>query len=245
MNEKIKSYLNIILVGIVGAALVLGYQHFSNGPDKPVNKAQIVLEDEVKIQVGELGKLDASKSKGDSFIWSCFPKGLNYEVINGNKLIFTSGLIGEYTCVVSSAKDGAIDQKIVKITVVPQGVNPDKPDNVTPTPTPGNSLSSNILVWSTTVQSPKKAVEATALAEAYNAVAVQIEAGTLITGEDVAVATRDATHAALGESVPLWTTFLNNLQTYLKQETLKGTLVTVEDHVKVWKEISAALRQVR
>ncbi len=253
MNEKVKPYVNIILAALLIWGGFAGYKYVTSETQKPTNKAEIVLDDTVNIAVGQLGKLDASKSKGSTFVWTCFPEGLSYEVIgDGDKLIFSSGCVGEYTCVVSSARRGYVDQKIIKIIVHPYGYTPENPNkpvdpNTPPTPpapVPAG-LAGQIQGWYQTLTSPNKSAEAQALSGAFGAVATQIEAGTLITAQDVEVATQNATQAALGNSLTSWTPFLNNLQGYLKQERLRGTLVTVEDYVRVWREISLGLKQVK
>ncbi len=251
MIKKLKSYFGAILVGVVVSVSILMYTGYNSpaAPDIqpiPVNTAKIILPKELEIEVGELGILDATKSTGVSFIWHCIPEGLNVQVYgDGRKLMFSSARVGIYTCIVSSAYNDEVDQKLVIVTIHPIGYDPDNP-NPTPTPGPDNgTLASKIPLWVVSVRSLGKVTEAKALAAAFEKVAVQIEAGTLVTADDVQEATRVATEAALGPFVSDWREFLNNLQAYLKLEKRRGTLVTVEDHVRVWREVSSALKTVR
>ncbi len=251
MIEKLRPYFGSIVVGILVSLAILGYSQLNSSdvPDTsntPVNTAKIILPDNIEIEVGELGILDATKSNGVSFIWHCIPEGLNVEVYNGGqKLVFSSSRVGKYTCVVSSAYNDDVDQKLVVVTVHPIGYDPDNP-TPTPTPTPDDgTLASKIVGWVNSVSSMNKVTEAHALAGAFNRVAVQIEAGTLTTADDVREATRTATQSALGGAQGQWRGFLANLQDYLKVEARRGTLVTVEDHVRIWRAISHALNTVR
>ncbi len=251
MIKKLKPYFGAIIVGIVIAVSVNMYMGYTpDTPDEqttPVNTAKIILPEELEIEIGELGVLDATKSNGVSFIWHCIPEGLNVQVYaNGRKLMFSSSRVGRYTCIVSSAYNDDVDQKLVIVTVHPVGYDPDNPNPKPPTPVPDNgTLASKIPLWAVSVSSMGKVTEAKALAAAFDRVAVQIEAGTLVTADDVQDATRRATEGALGGAQAQWKSFLNNLQDYLKVEKRRGTLVTVEDHVRVWREISSALKTVR
>jgi hypothetical protein len=257
MLEKMKPLINILFMGLLAGALVIGYDCYKTSEPvaPPENQSLIILDDVIQIEIGELGRLSVDKSKGVSFVWKCLPAGINYkEYKSGRELVFSSGTLGDYLCVVSSARDGEVEQKIIKIKVVPQGtkpLNPDDPQPPTP-PTPPKppkpvvpGLPGQVIGWSATVISPGKAMEASNLADAFSAVAVQMEAGAAITADDVAEATRDATHSALGAALPAWTGFLKNLESYLHKERMKGTLVTVEDHVRIWKEIASGLKQVK
>ena len=255
MIDKIKPLVNLIVIGAVCAALLFGgkfLMSWGEGEEvrpTPVNNAKIILPNEIEINVGELGLLDATKSNGVAFIWRCIPDGLNVQIFaEGRKLMFSSSKIGEYICVISSAYNDEVDQKVVTVTVHPKNYDPDNPNPEPPAPgpiVPDGTLQGNILAWSQSVRSPGKVMEAAALARGFDAVAVQIVAGTVLTAEDVQKATRKATNSALGSSLAQWTPFLNSLQAYLKKETLRGTLVTVEDHIKVWRDIADGLRNVR
>ena len=251
MIEKIRPYVNAIVFSALVVAGVLGYNYITSpAPDvkpTPANPARIILPDTIEIEVGELGILDATKSKGVSFVWECIPKGLNVQVYaDGRKLMFSSAQVGTYTCIVSSAYNDYIDQKLVTVIVHPINYDPDAP---TPGPAPpgpdDGTLMSKVHIWAQSVRSLGKVSEAKALAEAFDRVAVQIEAGTVTTTEGVQEATRKATQAALGPFASDWKSFLDNLQTYIKIEKRRGVLVTVEDHVRVWREIAAALKTVR
>jgi len=250
MLEKMKPVINILFMGILAGALVIGYDYYKTSePAPPENQSLIIIDDMIQVEIGELGRLSVDKSKGVSFVWKCLPDGIDYkEYKSGRELVFSSGTLGDYLCVVSSAKDDEVEQKIIKIKVVAQGTKPINPDDPQP-PTPPQpvvpGLPGEVIGWANAVVSPGKVMEAQSLAAAFDAVAVQIEAGAAITADDVADATRDATHSALGASLPAWTGFLKNLESYLQKERLKGTLVTVEDHVKIWKEIASGLKQVK
>ncbi len=246
MIEKIRPYVNAIVFSILVLSGVYGYNYITSPSTdvKPTvtNPAEIILPDTIEIEVGELGVLDATKSKGVSFVWNCIPDGLNVQVYaDGRKLMFSSAKVGTYTCIVSSAYDDYIDQKLVIVIVHPTGYDPNNPGPAPPGPDDG-TLMSKVHIWMQSVTSLSKVLEAQALAEAFDRVAVQIEAGTVTTADGVQDATRKATQAALGASSLQWRGFLDNLQTYIKTEKRRGVLVTVEDHVRVWREIAQALR---
>ena len=240
-------------MGILAGAIVIGYDYYKESDPAPLeNQSLIIVDDVIEIEIGELGRISVDKSKGVSFIWECLPKGINYkEYKAGRELVFSSGIVGDYLCIVSSAKNDEVEQKIIKIKVVPQGTKPANPDDPQP-PTPPEppkpvvpGLPGQVISWADAVISPGKALEAQNLAGAFDAVAVQIAAGAAITADEVAEATRDATHSALGASLLAWTGFFGNLDSYLQKERLRGTLVTVEDHIRVWKEIASGLKQVK
>ncbi len=255
MIDKIKPLVNTMFLCVIAVALVASAITYIGGDSEearptPVNNAKIILPSEIEINVGELGQLDATKSNGVSFIWRCLPDGLNVQVYSdGKKLMFSSGKVGEYICVISSAYNDEVDQRVVKVTVRPRDYDPDNPTPTpTPTPTPppdDGTLKSKVAIWVSSVRSMNKATEAQALANAFDRVAVQIEAGTLVTADDVREATRTATQSALGSAQNQWKGFLASLQSHLKVEMRRGTLVTVEDHVRVWREISRALNNIR
>ena len=253
MLEKMKPLINILFTGLLASAIVIGYGYYTaSEPVAPENQALIIIDDVLEIEIGELGKLSLDKSKGVSFVWNCLPDGIDYrEYKGGRELVFSSGTVGDYICIVSSARGDEVAQKIIEIKVVPQGTKPLDPDKPQPPKPPEPpkpvipGLPGKVVTWAASVVSPAKVLEAHTLSAAFDAVAVQIEAGAAITADDVAEATRDATHAALGASLPAWTGFLKNLESYLHKERLKGTLVTVEDHVRVWKEIASGLKQVK
>ncbi len=251
MIKKVRPYVNTIVFSMLVVAGVFGYNYITRPtPDvkpAPPNPAQIILPDTIEIEIGELGVLDATQSEGVSFIWNCIPEGLNVQVYaDGRKLMFSSAKVGTYTCIVSSAYDSYIDQKLVIVIVYPVGYDPDNPVPDPPAPRPDDgTLMSKVHIWMQSVQSPSKVSEAQALAGAFDRVAVQIEAGTVTTAEEVQDATRNATQMALGTSSLQWRGFLDSLQNYIKIEKRRGVLVTVEDHARVWREIAVALKTVR
>lgn len=251
MLVRLKSHSTLLMATVLILTVgVLGYLHFSGGEVSPYDdlvdvpvvnaKAEIVLEGPKEVKVGQLARIDVTKSAGRTFKWSVLPVGVDYEVYNdGRKLIFSSGTPGTYTFIVSCANENDVDHKVIEIAVV-SGYVPPAP-GPSPGPDPGTGLAGKVVEWCNLVQSPNRNAEAGALAQNFSLVAGQIESGKLRRADAIIKATQKANRHALGRSLPQWVPFLEKLQRQMKDDALAGLLVTPAHHATMWRQISEGL----
>lgn len=255
MWQSIKQWGSVVVLllalGTVGLGAWQQYAHtvlptptpvpgpVTPGPVEPVptkpNGAEIVVIAPSEGEVGQLIRINVSGSKGQTFKWLCIPQDADFEVYdNGKKVCFSSSKVGVYTFIVASANDNELDSKIIIITIGQPVIEPPLP--------PNSSLVVNVTSWvSTLVKSTDKKIEAAKLAASFRAIAVQIDSGDLNDVEKIVTATSAANKAVLKDSINDWVTFLAQLQKELKVQAQAGTLVTVEQHASIWKEIAKGL----
>ena len=68
-----------------------------------------------------------------------------------------------------------------------------------------------------------------------------IEAGNLITAEDIVAATSLSNKKALGDSIDNWQPFRDGLVKHLTEMAAKGELSDPASHTKTWTEVAEAL----
>jgi hypothetical protein len=250
MATKIKN-LSIVLVAIIGLSAIGFLAWDKLAASRPVNydispgpvvnaKAEIVIEGPKEVAVGHLARLDVTKSAGKTFKWRILPEGVDFEVYDdGRKVVFSSGTPGEYTFIVACANDNDVDVKVLTIRVG-EGVAPNPPSPPNP-PAPSAGLQGKVVEWAGLVTSPNKKAEAKKLAESFANVQVAIADGRLSTADEIIAATKDANREALGNSLAVWVPFLEKLQKEMQAQAEAGLLVTLEQHAKIWSEISAGL----
>lgn len=254
MVEKVKFY-GLISIGIllIAAVSLLSYERFA--PRKPVNynispgpvvnaKADIVIEGPKSVKIGQLARLDVTKSSGKTYKWKAIPEGLDFEVYDdGRKVVFSSGAAGEYTFIVACANDNDVDVKVHVIVVGDGGTPPTPPGPPNP-PAPASGLSGKVIEWCNLVNSPNKKAEAAKLAESFVTVQDDIRSGKLDSAEAIIEATKEANRTALGNSLALWVPCLEKLQQEMQKMAEDGTMVTTIQHATVWGEIADGLATV-
>lgn len=252
MAEKVK---NIVIFLVVMLALILsGTMAWEKyGPKIPSNyditpgpivnaKADIIIEGPKEIKLGQLARLDVTKSAGKTFKWRVLPEGVDFEVYDdGRKVIFSSGAAGVYTFIVACANDNDVDVKVLIITV---GEGGGSAPPVIPPVNPAAGLQGKIVSWATLVNSPNKKAEAAKLASSFASVQAEINSGQLDTIEEIISATKVANQSALGNSLVLWVPFLENLQKEMRANAESGLLVTPAQHAQMWGEIAVGLTVV-
>jgi hypothetical protein len=248
--EKIKNiaiFLAVVLgISVGGQVLWNKYAvktpaNYDITPGPVINaKAEIIVEGVKTVKVGQLARLEVTKSSGKTFKWTALPEGTDFEVYDdGRRVVFSSGTPGSYTFIVACANDNDVDVKVVIITVGagdPAGpVDPAKPVN------PTTGLKGKVVEWTKLVNSPNKKAEAAKLSVSFATIQADITSGKLATAEQIIAATKAANQATLGNSIALWVPFLEQLQKEMRSQAESGLLVTSEQHAQVWGEISAGL----
>lgn len=207
------------------------------------DEAEVIIAAPEEVKLGKLVVLDVSQSVGNKFEWMVVPETEDFLVIDeGRRAVFSSGVPGEFMFIVACAVNDSVDVKRHIVRVI--GVTPPPPPPNPPQPpvNPSTALSKKVGTWCTTIQSPSRSGDAIKLAGAFEAVAAQIDAGTLVQPYDIITSTTEANRAALGEQLQAWIPFLRSLQAELEQRADDGLLVTPTQHSAVWKEIAKGLR---
>ncbi|MFA5420358.1 MAG: hypothetical protein WC341_18030 [Bacteroidales bacterium] len=254
MLESVKPWVAIVMliVLVVAGSFVLydkyirpqtninAYDNLSPGPI--VNaKAEVVIEGPTEIKVGQLARLDVTKSVGKTFKWKVLPNTADFEFYDdGRKAVCSSGTPGEFTFIVACANDNDVDVKTF-IIKVGEGSSPQ------PTPGPVNpatGMVGKVVELTKLVNSPNKKAEAAKLANGFADTAKQIQGGQLTTVEQIIEAQKLATRAALGNNVTSWEPFVIALQKEMKSQAESGLLVTPEQHATLWKQIAEGLALV-
>ncbi len=217
------------------------YDNLSPGP--VVNaKADIVIEGPNEIAVGQLARLDVTKSVGKTFKWKTLPPTANFEVYDdGRKAVFSSGTAGEYTFIVACANDNDVDVKTYIIKVGEGGITPGpQPGPVNP----ATGMVGKVIELTKLVNSPNKKAEAAKLATGFVSVAKQITDSQLTTADQIIEAQKIANRTAVGNSLTAWVPFLEALQKEMKSQAESGLLVTTEQHATLWMQIADGLNLV-
>lgn len=211
-----------------------------DGRNPQVGGAKIVINAPDKAEIGELIRFDVSASKAESFKWILVPKSVDFEVYNGGRrAIFSVRKAGKYMFIVACAHEGTVDVMTHTVIVSNPGPNPnDYPD----VPRPGSEakIIKWISYWCALTARPQD--EAIKLAESFEGVAATISAGVNTTPEDIIKATSESNRQALGESLEAWKPFLLSLQNEFKNRASVGTLVSPEQHAKMWYKVASGLR---
>jgi len=217
------------------------YDNLAPGPI--VNaKADVVIEGPNTINVGQLARLDVSKSAGKTFKWKVLPAATDFEIYDdGRRAVFSSGTPGEYTFIVACANDNDVDVKTYVVKVGEGGIIPGpQPGPVNP----ATGLAGKVVELTKLVNSPNKKTEAAKLAAGFTGVAQQIQDGSLTTADQIIEAQKLANRTAMGNNLAVWVPFLEALQKEMKTQAEAGLLVTPEQHATLWKQISAGLTLV-
>jgi|WetSurMetagenome_2_1015567.scaffolds.fasta_scaffold06167_2 hypothetical protein len=256
MLDKVNSkgvvvFLLILLISLVG---YLGYDKYSHRirpdvydnltPGPIVNaKADIVIEGPTEIKIGQLAKLDVTKSTGKTFKWKVLPPNTEFVTYDdGRKAVFSTGTAGEYIFIVACANDNDVDVKTFTVKV---GDVVPNPAPVPPSPVnPATGFTGKVVDFTKLVNSPNKKAEAGKLAGGFTSVLQQIQGGQLTTAEQIVEAQKIANRSALGNNLTSWLPFLEALQKEMKSQAELGLLVTAEQHATIWKQIAEGLNLV-
>lgn len=195
-------------------------------------EAEVVINAEQQVNIGDLIVIDLSESKGEGFDYFVEPTPPGLRVFNDGKIIVcgTGDKSTTYTFSISCAVDNDSDIAVHKITV----------NTASP---PDNSMVSKVKEWAGVVESPTKRDDALKLAQAFASVAIVIEQDTFKSPEELVKATATSNREALGDNLEYWTPLLENLMKELKEMDRLGKLSTIEAHIPVWKDIAQGLRE--
>lgn len=193
-------------------------------------QAKIVLVAPDSARVGELVRFDVSASVAASFKWLVVPPSQDFEVYDdGRRAVFSARGPGEFQFTIACAIGDTVDviNHVIKIIGPP-------PQPVT------DSLAEWIPFWMWQYTLPAK--EKIALAESFESVAARKDE--LKTAEEWIKATAESNREALGESInTVWAPLLDKIGSALLKMAQDGTLMTPEQHAKVWLEIATGLRK--
>lgn len=196
----------------------------------PTLTAGVNLEAPDEAEIGELVRLDASKSDVDGLTWQILPETPDFEVIeNGRRAFFSSRVPGSYLFIVAGAKDGVPYLKHHTITVLGEVVPPGP-----------ESLGLKVRRWTKSVGDYKaRQVHALALAGVFRKLATAED----ITVDEMLDATATANSAVLGEDLEKWFPLLEPLGEELDVLMEEEKLATREDYKLVWLEIAEGIEK--
>ncbi len=228
---------------VVHRANPSAYDNLSPGP--VVNaKADVVIEGPAEIKIGQLARLDVSKSAGKTFKWKILPATTDFEVYDdGRRAVFSSGSSGDFTFIVACANDNDVDVKTYVVKVGEGGVTPGPGPGPGPV-NPATGMTGKVVELTRLVNSPNKKAEASKLSAGFTSVVKQITDGQLTTADQIIEAQKIANRTAVGNSLALWVPFLEALQKEMKAQAESGLLVTPEQHAALWKQIADGLNLV-
>jgi hypothetical protein len=156
--------------------------------------ADIVLEAPETGSIGELIRLDATKSKSEELVWDIDPETSDFEAV-GKRAFLSSRTPGRYLVLIAGVANGKPVLK--KHEVVIEGATP-------------TGLDSKIKSWLGQVRSENGKQEALQLASTFRALA-----NAEIAPDKMLEATARATNQTLGDSLEAWKPFLDSLGAYL------------------------------
>jgi hypothetical protein len=219
-------------------------------------KAVIVGPDTVA--PGDLAVLSAKGSAYDGQLIAWCLDSPKQFIAWGDSAAFASGTPGRYTFTLfvaglstdQKSMQTATAQKTITVGQPGPGPNPPVPPGPGPTPpgpTPGPDrfgLTAAVSALAAKVDASARAI-APALAANFEAIAAQIQAGTLTTMDAVRQATLDRNRASEGEQATLWAPFFFSLNTSVNQLIDAGKLTSIQDVRDAWLAIAAGLRTVQ
>ncbi len=195
------------------------------------NQAKLIITGVSEAQVGDLVVISVEDSNAASFKWMVTPSTDNILVIDdGKRIVFSSGVLGKYNFTVACALGDTVD--LASHTV----------DIVSPAE-PLSELESKITSWCELINSSNKRDECLALSQSFSSIGTMIEAGKLLTPDEIVAATSLSNKAALGDSLELWQPFRDGIVKHLTEIAGEGKLSDPASHTKVWMEIAEALRK--
>lgn len=192
--------------------------------------ATLVVEGPTEVKIGDLVVISVEQSRAASFKW-ILPTTDNRLVIDdGKRVIFSSGVSGEFQFTVGCSLGDTCDVAIHTVTV-------------TGAPAPNDALTSKIALWCDKVESETKRDDCLKLAQSFSSVAMVMEGGTLITPQDIVTATFKSNQDALGDRLDDWFPFRDGLARELSVLSESGNLPDTQAHIAIWKRIASSLRE--
>lgn len=194
----------------------------------PTDEAKIVLTVPSTARIGQLVRFDVSDSSADSFKWILVPLSEDFLVYDsGARAVFSARTAGEYRFIVACAMQGSVDVVTHLIRVVGPPAAP-----IT------DNLAEWIPFWVWNQGLPREECEK--LAESFEAIAARRDE--LTTPGDWIKATSESNRATLDMRLDAWKPVLDKIGENLRKRAEIGTLMSPEDHEKVWLEIAQGLR---
>jgi len=202
--------------------------------------AKIIIKAQTIAEVGELVRFDVSSSQAESFKWILVPESPDFEVYNdGRRATFSARKEGEYMFIVACAYKSKVDVTTHIVTVGTPGPKPNSYPNVS-RPDSNAEVVDWVPYWCALTQRPQDG--ALKLSASFDGVAATISAGVNTTPNEIINATSESTRQALGDSIEDWKPFLLSLQNQFKDRAAAGTLVSPDQHAKMWREVATGLR---
>ena len=184
-----------------------------------------------EVAAGDLVVLSV-ESNAVSYEWIVLPSTDNFLVIDGGRRAVFSARDEnrdvDYTFVCAAAKGDKV--KVTHITIRVKG-------GAT------SAVSSKVRALCEKVDdSPTKKGEAQRLSQSFLNVVVEMQKNPAMSVKEIGLMTRAQNQLALGDKMVAWTPFAEGLKDMLYQMAKAGELKSVDDHIKVWKEIADTLR---
>ncbi len=208
---------------------------------------QAVIVGPNKVAVGELAIFIVSDDSIQSMDWAIHPMTKNFFVDSSKRgaVLCGDGLVKTYSILLGTMTDGkfrfyqhaiAIGEASPPSPPLPPPPDPDRPLT---------GLSALVRDWvQDTVEGSERAVEAKALAGAYDIVTARMAAGTLNDLDAIVDATFNASREAVPRHVA-WKEWGEKLRMQLNSNAKAGLLESVEDHITHWQAISKGLKAVK
>lgn len=223
-----------ILCVVFGAPI--GYIIRDRNPPTPESVIEPVVEketgDSLSVAVGELVRLEGD---GQATVWTIEPAVSDF-VSYGNdneKCAVSFRVPGRYIIYQSRLRDKTFAGETVEVVRVVINVGESA------TPVLVSDWDSKFSAWGI-VDKAEAGKLSKAFASVANDVDSQVAAGTLVGPDRILLLTKNANQSALGNRTEQWRPFFDKLNAELGVMAESGQLQTMADHVRVWREISAA-----
>ena len=190
----------------------------------PLQAASIVLDAPTEARVGQLVRLDVSKSQADHYKWLVFPTTKDFEVLpDGQRAFFSARAPGKYQFTIAGSDSEGVD--VISFTITVQ---------TPPSPPTTDSLTEWIEYWRYEFDLPAK--ECHKLGSNFLTVADSI---TDQSPKEIAKMTATLNREIV--DIDLLKPLRVKISKALRKMAEEGSLSTPEDHIRVWREIAQGL----